>query len=536
MKKMKFIQNYEGYGIGQIVTYDKKSVKKTLGLGYEAELERFNDVKKKALASLDESYHQAKDQLGEKNAAIFLTHKLMIEDEDFFSLIDKELKENVNLEYAIYNASEKLANNIHLLEDHYMRERANDIKDISSLLLSLLNKDDNFDLKEKSIIIAKDLPVDILLKLDRKMILGLVLLNTSIYSHVAIIAKMLEIPSLCAIGNTKDEIKGLGIIDAIDEKLIINPKQKEIENYNKKIKDYYEKKAQLEAFRGKDVSSIDGKTLELYANISSCLETQKVLNSDALGIGLFRSEFLYLNQDNFPTEDEQFEQFKYVLNLMKDKPVIIRTFDISSDKLPTYIKPSEIDDNSRAISFYKKYSDIFLHHLKALYRSSIYGNLAIMIPMVKDINDVKFIYQMIDKAKIDLKQDEILFKDIDVGIMVETKEAVDNSIKLAEMVSFFSIGTNDLIQNTLNINRDDPNLKTVLKNNRNIIADLIENTVKNAHQAGIKVGICGELAKDPDWIPFFLHIGVDILSMNPGNILSVKKIIAETNTSKLKQI
>lgn len=541
MKTYQGSRVFEGYALGKLAVYKVEKIEKSVGLGPEKEFARFSKARTDTVQALDVSYLEALSKLGEKEAALFETHKLMAEDLDFEDAVRAELENNVTAEFAVQNAGSMLADMFASMDDAYMKERANDVREVSSRIISFLKKDSGaFTLNEPSIIICDDLPSSELMKIDRKLILGIVFVKGGTNSHVSILTRMLEIPSVCGIDNFEVDKKLNGeyaILDANKAQLLIGPESHIVTDYAKLKKQYEENKLKLQAFKGKPTVSKDGKKLEIYSNIASSFEVENALKNDSEGIGLFRSEFIYLDNSTYPTEEEQFEHYKRVVEAMAPRQVIIRTLDIGADKKIDYFDLPDEDNPAlgfRSIRICKARPQIFLTQLQALYRASAYGNLAIMVPMIISLSEINFIKEMAAQARDNLKARGIPYKeDVKIGIMVETPSAAVLSDIFAKEVDFFSIGTNDLTQYTLALDRVNPNLTAQFNPRHRSVTRLINLIAENAHKAGIPVGICGELARDEELLPFFVKIGIDELSVSPAYTLALRERISKINTNEV---
>ena len=542
MKAYKGNRVFEGYALGKLAVYSAIKVEKAVGLGKEKEFERFCKAREETVAALDTSYAEALEKLGEKEAALFETHKLMAEDLDFEDAVSAELENDVTAEFAVQSAGEQLAEIFSSMDDAYMKERANDVREVANRIISFLKKDvKGFEIKEPSIIICDDLPSNELMKIDRDLILGIIFVKGGTNSHVSILTRMLEIPSLCGIDDlTVDEsLQGTeAILDANKGDLILCPSSDVVLDYAGRKKKYEEEKQKLQAFKGKPTISKDGKKTEIYSNIASSFEVENALKNDSEGIGLFRSEFLYLEASDYPSEDEQFEHYKRVVEAMNPRQVIIRTLDIGADKKIDYFDLPDEENPAlgfRSIRICQARPQIFLTQLQALYRASYYGNLAIMVPMIISLGEVDFIKEMAAQARANLKERGIPFKeDVKIGIMMETPSAAILSDLFAKKVDFFSIGTNDLTQYTLALDRVNPNLKEQFDPRHRSVTRLIKLIADNAHKAGIPVGICGELARDEVLLPFFMKIGIDELSVSPAYTLQLRKRVSEIDTNDVR--
>lgn len=541
MKTYQGSRVFEGYALGKLAVYSQIKVTKTQGLGVEIEFARFVKAREETVKALNTSYMEALAKLGEKEAMLFETHKLMAEDLDFEDAVRAELENNVSCEYAVQIAGNQLAAMFESMEDAYMKERANDVREVATRIIAVLeSKDQGFSLKEPSIIICDDLPSSELMKIDRKLILGIVFVKGGTNSHVSILTRMLEIPSICGIEGLEVDksLEGeYAILAASKNELLIGPESHVVTDYAKLKKEYEENKQKLQSYKGKPTVSLDGKKTEIYSNIASSYEVENALRNDSEGIGLFRSEFIYLDSNHYPTEEEQFEHYKRVVEAMAPRQVIIRTLDIGADKKIDYFNLPEEDNPAlgfRSIRICKARPQIFLTQLQALYRASYYGNLAIMVPMIISLSEVHFIKEMAEQARNNLKARNIPYKeDVKIGIMVETPSAAILSDLFAKEVDFFSIGTNDLTQYTLALDRVNPNLKEQFNPRHKSVTRLIKLITENAHEAGIPVGICGELARDEILLPFFMKIGIDELSVSPAYTLALRERISKIDTSKV---
>ena len=541
MKSYKGSRVFEGYALGRLAVYTAIKVEKAAGLGKEQEFARFVKAREQTVQALNTSIMETLAKLGEKEAALFETHKLMAEDLDFEDAVSAELDNDVTAEFAVQNAGNQLAEIFSSMDDAYMKERANDVREVANRIIGFLKNDTKgFEVKEPSIIICDDLPSNELMKIDRKLILGIVFVKGGTNSHVSILTRMLEIPSLCGIDDLEvtEKLDGeYAIVDANKGDLLIGPESHILTDYAKLKKKYEEDKEKLQAFKGQPTLSKDGKKTEIYSNIASSFEVENAIRNDSEGIGLFRSEFIYLDATTYPSEEEQYEHYKRVVEAMNPRQVIIRTLDIGADKKIDYFDLPDEDNPAlgfRSIRICKARPQIFLTQLQALYRASAYGNLAIMVPMIISLSEVNFIKEMASQARDNLKARGIPFKeDVKIGIMVETPSAAVLSDLFAKEVDFFSIGTNDLTQYTLALDRVNPNLKEQFNPRNKSVTRLIKLIADNAHAAGIPVGICGELARDEILLPFFLKVGIDELSVSPAYTLQLRKRISEIDTNEV---
>lgn len=542
MKEYSSKRIFDGYALGKLVVYqDIKTETKNEFLGEEKETERFIEARAKTIVTFEKLYQDTLIRLGEEEAQLFLTHKLMAEDLDFEDLVKEGISKSLTAESAVKEASKQLSSMFETMDDAYMKERARDVLEVGNKIIDVLTKKEDLTLlKEPSIIICDDLPSSELMKFDKNLLIGLILVKGSINSHVSILTRMLEIPSICAIDDfTVDaSLNGkFAIIDGLKGKLIIDPTSKDITKYSKIKESYLNDIKELSLLRGKETTTLDGKKLKIYSNIASSYEVENVIKNDGEGIGLFRSEFIYLDSKTYPTEEEQFVHYKKVVEAMKGKEVIIRTLDIGADKKVDYFELPEEENPAlgyRSIRICKDRPAMFLDQLTALYRASAYGNLAIMIPMIISLSEVEFVKEMCALAKNNLtSRGEKFNPDMKIGIMIETPAAAIMSDVLAEHVDFFSIGTNDLSQYTLAIDRVNPLLDKTFNPHHKAILRLIKLTIENGHKKNIPVGICGELARDEKLLPFFVSLGIDELSVSPSYVLKLRKQISTIDTTKV---
>ena len=528
---------YKGIVLGKITVLKKKEhqIKREKVADAEAEIERLEHAGRKAQEQLKELYDKAVKEVGEASAAIFEVHQMMLEDEDYLDAIHNMIRtEMVAAEYAVAvtgdNFSEMFAN----MDDDYMKARAADVKDISSRLIqNLLGQDEEYLADdEPSIIVAEDLSPSETVQMNKDKILGFVTVHGSTNSHTAILARMMNIPALIGVPMKLDDLHSgmLAVVDGFSGEIVIEPSEEICNFARKRIQEEKEKAQLLKSLKGKESITADGHKINIYANIGSASDVGYVLENDAEGIGLFRSEFLYLGRRDFPTEDEQFFAYKQVLQTMAGKKVIIRTLDIGADKQVEYFGLGKEDNPAmgyRAIRICLKQPDIFRTQLRALLRASVFGNLSVMYPMITSTEEVKQIYQIVESVRKELEADNIPYKMPEQGIMIETPAAVMISDELAEMVDFFSIGTNDLTQYTLAIDRQNEKLDEFYNPHHKAILKMIQMVIENAHKAGKWAGICGELGADMKLTEAFVRMGIDELSVAPSMVLKIRKIVRE---------
>ena len=537
---------FGGIAIGKISVYKKneQQVKRVRTEDTKGELARYEAAKAAAVEQLQELYQKALKEVGEANAAIFEIHQMMLDDGDYNESVENIIEtQKVNAEYAVAVTGDNFAQMFRAMDDDYMRERAADVKDISERVLSILNGGQKGKVvtDEPVIIVADDLAPSETVQLEKDMVLSFVTVHGSVNSHTAILARTMAIPAL--IGTEElpldDTVDGkLAVVDGLNGKIYVEPDAQTLEEMKKRRQAELEKKELLQLLKGKENVTLDGKKIMLYANIGNIKDLATVIQNDAGGIGLFRSEFIYLEKDRYPTEEEQFSIYKTAVETMAGKRVIIRTLDIGADKQCEYFKMDKEENPAlgyRAIRICLTRPEIFKTQLRALFRASAYGNLAIMYPMITSLWEVKKIKEIVEEVKAELNAEQLEFGNPQQGIMIETPAAVMMSGELAKEVDFFSIGTNDLTQYTLAIDRQNPKLDAFYDAHHPAVLSMIRMTVENAHKAGIWAGICGELGADQTLTRRFLAMGVDELSMSPGSILPVRKIILETDVTKERE-
>lgn len=532
-----------GVAIGKIFIYKRgeQQVKRVKVEDTKSELARFRTAQQEAIKQLQDLYEASVKSIGEASAAIFEIHQMMLQDDGFVEAIENIIQtQSVNAEYAVAATSDNFYKMFSDMEDDYMRERAADVKDISERLLTVLNgKSAGMEkLSEPVIIAADDLAPSETVQLDKEKVLAFVTVHGSLNSHTAILAKTMNIPALIGTPIPLDgTVDGkTAIIDGAKGILYVEPEEEILAQMQERKKAEEEQKELLLALRGKENITLDGRKIKLYANIGNSKDLAMVLQNDAGGIGLFRSEFLYLEKKDYPTEEEQFAVYKTVAETMAGKKVIIRTLDIGADKQADYFKLAHEENPAmglRAIRICLTRPEVFKTQLRALFRASAYGNIAIMYPMIISVDEVRRIKEVVAEVKKELEEQHIEYGEVEQGIMVETPAAVMMSGELAEEVDFFSIGTNDLTQYTLAIDRQNPELDAFYDSHHPAVLRMIKMVVDNAHKAGIWAGICGELGADTSLTQEFLKMGVDELSVSPGRILPIRKIILETDVSSL---
>lgn len=528
---------YKGIAMGPVQVLKKKDqkVKRSKAENPENEVKRVEQAVKASQEQLQKLYDKALVEVGETSAAIFEVHQMMLEDEDYLDAINNIIRtEQAGAEYAVAVTGENFAEMFAGMDDDYMKARAADVKDISNRLIqSLSGQDGNeFDFREPSIIVADDLSPSETVQMDKEKILAFVTVHGSANSHTSILARMMNIPALIGVPMDLDKIRSgmQAVVDGVQGEIVFEPNEFVCEEARRRIAAEKEKLRLLQELKGKENITPGGKKVNVYANIGGIGDVGYVLENDAGGIGLFRSEFLYLGRDDFPTEEEQLQAYRQVLQTMGEKKVIIRTLDIGADKQVDYFNLGKEDNPAlgyRAIRICLKQPDIFKTQLRALFRASVHGNLSIMYPMITSVEEVSKIYEIVDEVKKELEREGIPFKDPEQGIMIETPAAVMISDKLAQMVDFFSIGTNDLTQYTLAIDRQNEKLDDFYNPHHEAILLMIQMVVDSAHRHGKWAGICGELGADLRLTKNFVEMGVDELSVSPSMILPLRRCIRE---------
>ena len=533
---------YKGIAMGPVVVLRKNDyqVKRTRIEDAEAEAARVDVALKASQEQLQKLYDKAVKEVGEASAAIFEVHQMMLEDEDYLEAIQNMIRtEQVNAEYAVAVTGDNFAEMFASMDDDYMKARSADIKDISERLVRNLSGQGDVDLSsiEPSVIVADDLSPSETVQMDKDKILAFVTVHGSTNSHTAILARMMNIPALIGVKMDLEELQtGMtAVVDGFGGKVTFEPDEELKAQTEARMQEEEEKLKLLQELKGKENITPDGRKINIYANIGSVGDIGYVMENDAGGIGLFRSEFLYLGRNDFPTEEEQFQAYKQAVQMMAGKKVIIRTLDIGADKQVDYFNLGNEDNPAmgyRAIRICLKQPEIFKTQLRALLRAAVYGNLSIMYPMITSTEEVKRIYEIVAEVEEELKAQEIQYKIPEQGIMIETPAAAIISDRLAEMVDFFSIGTNDLTQYTLAIDRQNEKLDEFYNPHHEALLRMIQMVVDNAHKCGKWVGICGELGADPTLTEQFVRMGLDELSVAPSMVLKLRKIVREMNVEE----
>ncbi len=535
---------YGAIAIGKISVFNRGEVKvkRAHTDNTEAEKERFNAAKARTVEQLKEIYEKALKEVGEANAQIFEIHQMMVEDDDYndsvMNIIDTQ---KVTAEYAVAVTADNFAAMFAAMEDSYMQARAADVKDISNRIIkNLMSKSESGSVSDdNAIICADDLAPSETVSLDKDKVLAFVTSHGSSNSHTAILARTMNIPAVIGAGDEfLETVKDgdVAIVDGYTGTVYIDPDDETMSKMKEKQENDKERKKLLLELKGKENVTIDGTKINIYANIGGPQDIGAVLLNDAGGIGLFRSEFLYLENSDYPTEEEQFRAYRKVIESMAGKKVIIRTLDIGADKQVDYFGLGKEDNPAlgfRAIRICLKRKDIFKTQLRALYRASVYGNLGIMFPMITSVKEVEEVKEIVEEVKRELTEQGLMFSDnVELGIMIETPAAAIISDKLAPLVDFFSVGTNDLTQYTLAVDRQNPNLEDFCDTHHEAILRLIEFSAKSAHEGGAWIGICGELGADTSLTETFLRMGIDELSVSPSFVLPVRDAVRKIDLSK----
>ena len=528
---------YKGIVMGPVAVLKKNDyqVKRARIEDPEAEVKRVKEAVEVSKKQLGRLYDKAVREVGEASAAIFEVHQMMLEDEDYLESMENMIRiELVNAEYAAAATGDNFAEMFAAMDDEYMKARSADVKDISERLVRNLSGEGDNDLSsmEPSVIVADDLSPSETVQMDKEKILAFVTVHGSTNSHTAILARMMNIPALIGVPMDLNSLKtGMtAVVDGFSGQVIFEPEEDVRKETEKRMQEEAEKQKLLEELKGKENITPDGRKINIYANIGSVGDLGYVMENDAGGIGLFRSEFLYLGRNDFPTEEEQFQAYKQAVQTMAGKKVIIRTLDIGADKQVEYFNLGKEENPAlgyRAIRICLKQPEIFKAQLRALFRAAVYGNLSVMYPMITSTEEVEKIYAIVAEVEEELKKQEVQYKIPEQGIMIETPAAVMISDRLAEMVDFFSIGTNDLTQYTLAIDRQNEQLDDFYNPHHEAVLRMIRMVVENAHKCGKWAGICGELGADLTLTEQFVRMGVDELSVAPSMILKLRKIVRE---------
>lgn len=528
---------YKGIVMGPVAVLKKNDyqVKRARIEDPEAEVKRVKEAVEVSKKQLGRLYDKAVREVGEASAAIFEVHQMMLEDEDYLESMENMIRiELVNAEYAAAATGDNFAEMFAAMDDEYMKARSADVKDISERLVRNLSGEGDNDLSsmEPSIIVADDLSPSETVQMDKEKILAFVTVHGSTNSHTAILARMMNIPALIGVPMDLNSLKTgmMAVVDGFSGQVIFEPEEDVQKETEKRMQEDAEKQKLLEELKGKENITPDGRKINIYANIGSVGDLGYVMENDAGGIGLFRSEFLYLGRNDFPTEEEQFQAYKQAVQTMAGKKVIIRTLDIGADKQVEYFNLGKEENPAlgyRAIRICLKQPEIFKAQLRALFRAAVYGNLSVMYPMITSTEEVEKIYAIVAEVEEELKKQEVQYKIPEQGIMIETPAAVMISDRLAEMVDFFSIGTNDLTQYTLAIDRQNEQLDDFYNPHHEAVLRMIRMVVENAHKCGKWAGICGELGADLTLTEQFVRMGVDELSVAPSMILKLRKVVRE---------
>lgn len=531
---------YGGIAIGKISVYSKndRQVKREKIDNAEAEIKRFEEAKEIAKNQLGELYEKALKEVGEVNAMIFEVHQMMLEDQGYIEFVTHMItSQNVNAEYAVACAGDNFSEMFATMDDDYMKERAADMKDISNRVVSVLQGCENGEIagSEPVIIVADDLAPSETVQLDKSKVLAFVTRHGSTNSHTAILARTMNIPALIGVDYTEDCDGKEAIVDGYNGLMYLEPAAEITEKLKNKQQEDLKKRKLLGELKGKENITLDGTKINVYANIGSVSDAASALQNDAGGIGLFRSEFLYLEKNDYPTEEEQFRAYRAVAENMAGKKVIIRTLDIGADKQVGYFNLEKEENPAmgyRAIRICLDRRDIFKTQLRAIYRASTYGTISIMYPMIISVKEVREIKKIVEEVKAELDALEIPYGEVEQGVMIETPAAVIISDQLAKEVDFFSIGTNDLTQYTLAIDRQNPKLDSIYDAHHEAILRMIQMVVDNGHKEKCWVGICGELGADLELTEEFLRMGVDELSVSPSAVLKIREKIRSLDISR----
>ena len=529
---------FKGIAIGKILFYQKgeQPVKRVKVEDTAEQIKRYEDARAKAAEQLQGLYEKALKEVGEANAAVFEVHQMMLEDDDYIdSVVNIIETQQVNAEFAVATTGDNFAKMFAEMEDDYFKARAADVKDISERMVNILSGNESGGAlgDEPVIVVAEDLAPSETVQMDKEKLLAFVTRLGSANSHTAILARTMNIPALIEV-DIKEEWNGkMAVVDGYTGTFYIDPDEETLKKMQEKKEEDIKARELLQELKGKEDITVDGKHIKLYANIGGVKDVTSVLANDAAGIGLFRSEFLYLEADNYPDEEAQFQAYKTVAENMAGKKVIVRTLDIGADKQVDYFNLDHEENPAmgyRAIRICLDRRDIFRTQLRALLRASAYGNIGIMYPMIISVDEVKEIKKIVESIKTELTEKGIEYGEVEQGIMIETPAAVMISDLLAEEVDFFSIGTNDLTQYTLAIDRQNSKLDNIYDSHHPAVLRMIQKTIENGHKAGCWVGICGELGADMTLTETFLKMGIDELSVSPTFVLPIRKLIREMST------
>ena len=529
---------FKGIAIGKILFYQKgeQPVKRVKIEDTAEQIKRYEDARAKAAEQLQGLYEKALKEVGEANAAVFEVHQMMLEDDDYIdSVVNIIETQQVNAEFAVATTGDNFAKMFAEMEDDYFKARAADVKDISERMVNILSGNESGGAigDEPVIVVAEDLAPSETVQMDKEKLLAFVTRLGSANSHTAILARTMNIPALIEV-DIKEEWNGkMAVVDGYTGTSYIDPDEETLKKMQEKKEEDIKARELLQELKGKEDITVDGKHIKLYANIGGVKDVTSVLANDAAGIGLFRSEFLYLEADNYPDEEAQFQAYKTVAENMAGKKVIVRTLDIGADKQVDYFNLDHEENPAmgyRAIRICLDRRDIFRTQLRALLRASAYGNIGIMYPMIISVDEVKEIKKIVESIKAELTEKGIEYGEVEQGIMIETPAAVMISDLLAEEVDFFSIGTNDLTQYTLAIDRQNSKLDNIYDSHHPAVLRMIQKTIENGHKAGCWVGICGELGADMTLTETFLKMGIDELSVSPTFVLPIRKLIREMST------
>ena len=529
---------FKGIAIGKILFYQKgeQPVKRMKIEDTAEQIKRYEDARAKAAEQLQGLYEKALKEVGEANAAVFEVHQMMLEDDDYIdSVVNIIETQQVNAEFAVATTGDNFAKMFAEMEDDYFKARAADVKDISERMVNILSGNESGGAlgDEPVIVVAEDLAPSETVQMDKEKLLAFVTRLGSANSHTAILARTMNIPALIEV-DIKEEWNGkIAVVDGYTGTFYIDPDEETLKKMQEKKEEDIKARELLQELKGKEDITVDGKHIKLYANIGGVKDVTSVLANDAAGIGLFRSEFLYLEADNYPDEEAQFQAYKTVAENMAGKKVIVRTLDIGADKQVDYFNLDHEENPAmgyRAIRICLDRRDIFRTQLRALLRASAYGNIGIMYPMIISVDEVKEIKKIVESIKAELTEKGIEYGEVEQGIMIETPAAVMISDLLAEEVDFFSIGTNDLTQYTLAIDRQNSKLDNIYDSHHPAVLRMIQKTIENGHKAGCWVGICGELGADMTLTETFLKMGIDELSVSPTFVLPIRKLIREMST------